>query len=182
MKKIILMVASVGAVLFFTVNSFAESAPYALENTAGFFVSGNLGYGKVDIKNSTIPARDLRGFTWNMNGGYQFCRYVAAEMGYTKFHDAANTETSGWNLIAKGIYPLRDQFDIFGKAGLMRLSFKDTTGASRDKVVPQFGLGGSYNINANIALSVQGLTTLAGENNLPATYGAYAGASYRFTA
>lgn len=180
MKKIV-SIAAAAAVLFSTTNSFAESAPYELGNTAGFFVSGNLGYGKVDIKNSAVAARDMRGFTWNMNGGYQFCRFAAAEIGYTKFHDAANTETSGWNLIAKGIYPLRDQFDIFGKVGLMRLSFKDTAGARRDKVTPQFGLGGSYNINANIALSVQGLTTLAGENNLPATYAAYAGACYKFT-
>lgn len=102
-------------------------------------------------------------------------------MSYADFHAPSNAEASGWSLLGKGIYPLHDQFDAFGKAGVMRLHTKDVFGARKDSVVPEFGVGAAYNVNDNIAVSVQGLMSFAASNQVPATYAAYAGASYKFT-
>ncbi len=169
-------------------------------SAAGVFVSGNLGYAKQDVKlTGGAPEKDTRGFAWNVNTGYQFNQYLALEAGYTRFSgikigiNSANVDThlQGVDLLAKGIYPINDQFNVFAKAGAMDM-FRKTTATGlgtlfhQSRIVPEFGIGTSYNLTHHVALTLQGITTLAmkgpknGSGTMPATYAGYAGVTYKF--
>lgn len=168
-------------------------------NNAGFTVSGNLGYGKVNYNaaNLGVPSKNLSGFAWNGNLGYQFNQYLALESGYTHFHDitvpgAGKLDTQGVDLLVKGILPINSQFNVFAKAGAMdiftkALNTNNTSAGRRSRITPEFGIGTSYNVTRNVALTLQGITTLAmkgphtGTFTQPATYAGYVGASYKFS-
>ncbi|OAI49414.1 hypothetical protein AYO45_02570 [Gammaproteobacteria bacterium SCGC AG-212-F23] len=84
------------------------------------------------------------GFAGRIFGGYQFCQYWAAELGFSKFTNAtakanaaasyppgpltANLAASGSvsayavDLVAKGILPIQDNFSAYGKLGAAYLN------------------------------------------------------------
>ena len=183
------------------------NAPNPQHPGRGIFASGNLGWGKIDLTKSThATGFSNSGFAQNANLGYQFGKYVAIESGYTHFANVTNdtalnndtVKTYGIDLLVKGILPITEQFNVFAKAGAMYLHTSATdnnvlfgTGPSIafHRYVPEFGLGTSYNVNQHIALTVQGIRTLAvkgsgttGTNSItmPATWLALAGVSYKF--
>ncbi|OGT35683.1 MAG: hypothetical protein A3F11_07190 [Gammaproteobacteria bacterium RIFCSPHIGHO2_12_FULL_37_14] len=221
MKKVIVGFVGATALAAFSVamagemtNIPASDQPSSNNNDAGFFISGNLGYDKFDFaKPTTAPiSQDSitnTGFAWNGNVGYQFNSYFALESGYTQFADVLanspipgissgmlaveNKDNYGIDLLAKGILPINQKFNVFAKAGVMRLHttqvtsrlgvFPDSsTTLASVRYVPEFGVGASYNLTHNVALTLQGITTLKSNNNIPATYAGYAGLSYKFNA
>ena len=81
----------------------------------GFYIDGNIGYGKVNQKVSNAPKHDTSGIAWNINGGYKFTQNWAADFGYTRYaaEDFGNVPSYGptkakkpysVHLAAKGIY------------------------------------------------------------------------------
>ncbi len=181
-------------------------------NAAGFYVSGNLGYGDVDVKKPSlsVPGTDITttrdGVAWSGAVGYQFNPYVAVEGGYIQFSDvkvklqapnasvSVTTKTKGVDLAVKGIYPINEQFNVFGKVGLVYLSHTlSHTGTVRDgsvslslddtdhHIVPLFGVGASYNITQNWAVDLQGIVTTKSGDNFPATYTGLVGLTYKFS-
>ena len=175
----------------------ASDQSFSGYNPTGITISANLGYDKVSYpKNSGIPSKDLDGLSWNTDLGYQFGQYLAIQAGYTSFADVkysgVSLDTYGVGAVIKAILPVNDEFSVFAKAGAMDMFTKavvsTVTLAHRSRIAPAFGLGASYNITQNIALTVQGITTLAmkgphrtgGSFTMPATYAAYAGFSYKF--
>lgn len=187
--------------------STAVSAP--VDNSAGFYVNGNLGFGRYGLSSSDVNAYNAVGFNvdrnsiaWSANVGYQFNPYIAVEAGYMQLPYArftvpgvsghADLDTSAFTVDAKGIYPINEQFDVFAKAGLAveTQSLSGSTGpvvaSHNHQVLPLFGLGVDYNINQNWAVGVQGIATLksGGITNAsyyPATYTALAGVTYKFS-
>lgn len=197
-------------------------------NGAGIFVSGNLGYSNTDFNKSDFNLGGVgnglpvtltkKHFAWNANLGYQFNKYFAIEGGYTSVPGATATYTAaansyagtdtistmnGLGLDVKGILPVSKKFDVFAKAGAMRLSGKVTEVATIvpatrvtnfDAWTPMFGIGTDYNISKNIAVNVQDIYLLQanynGYNNaynttthlqhIPATNMVLAGVSYKF--
>lgn len=163
----------------------------------GIFVGTGVGFGKIFPSNAGVSSGDLSGISWNLNGGYQFNPYFALETGYYQFESIkilsaengpVNNNVYGINLLATGIIPLKNKFNVFGKFGFMRLHLKTSSAgygsmnySDVNKIVPEFGLGGGYAINDNFALSLQGLMSLAAKNNVPATFATYLGANYLFT-
>lgn len=202
MKKLVVSVVSAAALVTAGMaaanhSMAASDQSFSANSARGVYVGGNVGYGKFDQTNSGLPAKDLRGFTWNADLGYQFNKYAALETGYTQFHTIkvnttagkVNNTLYGVSLLAKGILPVTEQFDLFAKAGAMDLFSKATTGATtsrRARIVPALGLGTSYHVTKNVSLDVQGITTMAmkgphkGSYTMPATYAGYAGVSYKF--
>ncbi|HLB56017.1 MAG TPA: outer membrane beta-barrel protein [Coxiellaceae bacterium] len=160
------------------------------QNAPGIFVSANLGYGLPDLKNTNNSG----GFAWNGSGGYQFDRYFALEAGYTEIEGKkvllgvvkSNCHLSGLDLLAKLMYPFNRDNNIFVKFGAMnaqnRVYYSDlNTSTIRTRVVPEFGLGISHHVAKNFSLSLQGVTTLASNNDVvPASYAVYVGMSYKF--
>lgn len=170
-------------------------------NAAGIFISGNLGYNsakfdKKDFNSSSVALKE-GGFTWNVNAGYQFNQYFAVEGGYTSFADTHATLSGvtsnkitldGFNANAKGIYPINEQFDLFGKAGVTRLTEKQSIGtgntalkSTEKKWTPDLGVGAAYNVNDNVALTAQDIYTFKPKGSIPSTNSILAGVSYKFT-
>lgn len=212
MKKILVGLVSAVALATFATGMAAASknsmvADQSSNDSAGVFISGDLGYGRLSFDDNTGLSDSKRsGLVWRVAGGYQFNPYIALEAGYTSYPDikvsasdvqtgetiTGKLATSNIDLLAKGILPVNDQFDLFAKAGMAYMTYEDSasltvngvTAASASKthnrITPEFGIGAAYNITHNVALSIQGLTTLSPSKNYPATYTALAGVSYKF--
>ena len=202
MKKVVVgfvsatALATISLAMAGGMTSMAASDQSSMSNVSGVYIGGNAGYGKVNFINPAVNAsnppltKNLSGFAWSGDLGYQFNQYFAVESGYTSFHSfnvpQGTIRTYGIDLLAKGILPINEQFNVFAKAGAMNLYTKQintaTTLANHSRIVPEFGVGTSYNVNSNVALTLEGLTTLkmTGSNAMPATYVGLAGMSYKF--
>ncbi len=212
MNKVFVALAGASALVVSTAGlaggpTTAANAP--VDHSAGFYVNGNAGYGHVDTPN--IVDKDLKfsrnSFAWSGNVGYQFNPYIAVEAGYmalpytkakSKSFDTVNLATNSTvkgktdaiTVAAKGIYPINQQVDLFGKAGLAYLSRTavvnvngnvTSTKIKGNHITPLFGLGVDYNLTQNWAVNVQGVTTLKSGDGFPATYTALAGLTYKFS-
>lgn len=192
MKKILVGLVSAVALATFATGMAAASknsmvADQSSNDSAGVFISGNLGYGSVDQEKSDYaPVQpnsiDNSGVAWNINLGYQFNKNIAIEGGYTQFADTVakfdningtgingtnKTSLSGFGADAKLIFPVSDQFDLFAKGGAIDLhesQLAKVAGVS-EKVTgsawtPELGVGAAYNLTKNVSLSLQDIYTL----------------------
>jgi len=202
MNKLVLVTALSAATLL-AGNALAGSVETA-SNPAGFYVNGNLGYGaSLGLPSGWNTKSHL---VWSGNAGYQFNKYIAVEGGYMQLPSAKVKDTSLVNvkstqslidIVAKGIYPINEQFDVFAKAGLgysfQRLSASVVgLGYASEKakhfIVPVFGAGADYNINSNLAVTVQGFANMAhgkkenfaDANYLPSSLSGLVGLTYKF--
>lgn len=186
MKKVVVMFVSAAALATLGMaaasNSMAAS-DNGSNDSAGIFVSGNLGYSNADYEKAdflpTPVSLKTSGFAWNANVGYQFNRYIAIEGGYTQFADvkasmddgvpASDTVSLGaFGLNVKGMLPIaNDRFDLFAKLGAMDMNEENTlagSGLSKKQHAgsswtPDLGVGAAYNVNKHIALSLQDVYT-----------------------
>lgn len=130
----------------------------------GAYAGGTLGWGTIHqstFNNSNAPTNTASGdgitesqstssneggFAGRIFGGYQFTRNFAAELGYTRFHNANSTQSSiitddegtssqtlastirteAVDLVAKGILPLQNCFSLYGKLGAAYLHATNT--------------------------------------------------------
>ncbi len=167
---------------------------------SGLYVGGNVGYGKtnesINLANTDLTTSN-KGFVWGVDAGYQFTKNWAVEAGYTQMPNVKIAQGSATNknrivdLVVKGIYPLNDQFNIFGKLGAAYTHTHTTDvtvaglqldGANQSSgaIVPYFGAGVGYNLTQNVSFNVQGFATTKRGNVVPAMYGATAGLQYTF--
>lgn len=184
-------------------------------NASGVFVSGDAGVGFVGLKKSDFndpitnaaPTQfQTHGFAWAANLGYQFNKYLALEAGYMTFGKtkvnttiggiAANETDSfgGFDAAAKVIAPISSQFNLFAKAGAVDMHddadlsvVGRTIRAHGSTWVPMLGLGTSYNVSNNVALTVQddyafrtNYTHQGVKTFMPAANDVLAGLSYKF--
>jgi opacity protein-like surface antigen len=113
----------------------------------GYFVSGNLGTGIVDeISKSGTNDAGFTGFGGGLNLGDQFTPNFGAELGASIYSLAFSTLTM-YDLVAKGVLPLNQRGEFFGKlgVGLARLRVCVLGCDSHERVGPAFGLGFAYN-------------------------------------
>src|SRR5690242_10548813 len=109
--KVLLLVAASAVSIYATSSVMAAIAipnAWYIEGNAGTSRISNTNYGSSGLSNSN------NGFGWNINGGYKFMPYFAAELGYTnyaktkvKFNGAgiANNTHFSYYLAGKGILP-----------------------------------------------------------------------------
>lgn len=152
----------------------------------GFYATGTFGYGKTDLSDGDITKNT--GFLWNAAGGYRFNKYFGTEAGYLSLPNVKiknrKVKPSAFYAALKAIYPFNDAFDVFAKAGVgytsVSLNGASLNGISKHRFIPLFGLGLDYNLGPNLALTVQGITTLKSGHSFPATYGGLVGLTYTF--
>lgn len=186
-------------------------------DASGIFVSGNLGYGSIGVKKSNFndpitnaaPTKfSNTGLAWAANLGYQFNRYFAVEAGYLDFGGDKVTGTyngnsltqkdtfGGFNATLKGILPINNQFNVFAKAGMIDMHWHESGSNSTNilngvgsvsKLVPLLSIGAAYNVNSNVALTLQDAysfkTKFHKDGNpvtMPAANAILAGVSYKF--
>ena len=121
-----------------------SAGAYAQQPTAtGFYIGAELGNTDVEHADSDVGFKFL--------GGYQFNRYVAAELGYGLLYDKSDVEVKALEAVAVGMFPIANQFSIIGKLGFANVDFKVPAG-SDDKTELTWGVGVQYDFNRNLGL------------------------------
>lgn len=195
-KKLLIAAALAG----FSLIGFSSVANAALP---GFYVGGQLGWGHTGWSTSdTTPSAssvDNNGIAGRVSGGYQFNENWAAELGYSRFSNTDFNKIGGIpgfnatvkneyavDLVGKGILPLGNCFNLYGKLGAAYLSAEGTTnfgGSSNTehKVYPTFGVGVSYDITPNVPVDLSwNRIQKVGSNDLPSTDLVALGIAYNF--
>jgi len=172
-RKIALATLSLAAATAFAGSALAQSSESAA------YVGVAIGQSKIkDACSGASPTTavsvscDDKDTAWRVYGGYQFNRYVAAELAYTDFGKvqanasgpggsaSAEVKTNAWELVGVGSYPIGTSgFAPYAKLGIARIesklssnfgvSDKDT---SNDWTV---GLGVRYDITKNIGVRAE---------------------------
>jgi opacity protein-like surface antigen len=83
-------------------------------------------------------------------GGYQFMKYLAAEIQYDDFGSPTLTggpsvKINGYSGAAVGILPLNDQWSFLGKFGYASTKLGSLDSTKKSDIT--YGVGGLYNIN-----------------------------------
>lgn len=150
--------------------ALAPSAAFADDFYVGATVSkgGSLTYrNPVNGKSDTADASN----TYKLFGGYDIHDYLALEGGYLRsgatHYDKAmlgvasdpTFERHGFYLALRPQYQFNEAWSVFGKAGLVRNTFKTTDGAggssSASSVKPLLGVGVAYNVSKAAALTLE---------------------------
>jgi len=161
---------------------------------AGYYLSGNIGYGKVKEQISNAST-DNKGFAYNINAGYRFCKHFGVELGYTSLPNVkANgtsvaKENSIIDIAAVGRIPFANRFNVYGKAGLARVHtnyvapLTDSDGkiysGDKAKIAPYFGIGAGYAFTQNVELDFQVAGTPK-QDTIPSMYAVTSGVTYVF--
>jgi OmpA-OmpF porin, OOP family len=145
---------------------------------AQFYVGGSLGWSDYKSGNAvpmTSGSVDGEDTGYKIFGGYQFNRNFAFEAAYLDLGKASYTgsvgaapltggraETTGFNFSAVGTLPLTQNFDVFGKLGMMMwetdASFvvSGVPGSQKnDGNDLTYGVGIAYNFTPNLALRAE---------------------------
>ena len=121
-----------------------SAGAYAQQPTAtGFYIGADLGNTDVEHADSDVGFKFL--------GGYQFNRYVAAELGYGLLYDKGGVEVKALEAVAVGMFPIANQFSIIGKLGVANVDVK-VPGGSDDKTEITWGVGVQYDLNRNLGV------------------------------
>jgi OOP family OmpA-OmpF porin len=103
----------------------------------GFYIGGEIGNADFGSDDDT---------SLKILGGYQINRHFAAEVGYSQLFDKGGAEVTAFELVGVGMYPLGNQFSIFGKLGIASVNV-DTVVGSNDNTELTFGVGVQYDLN-----------------------------------
>lgn len=142
MTKEKLMKKTVAALFLSTVALSAAAADQ------GFYVGANVGQSSTD----TLSLSTKTGTAFSVLGGYQFMKYVAAEIQYNDFGSPTITggssmKINGYSAVAVGILPLNEQWSLMAKLGYA--STKLGTPIDKSKSDVTYGIGGQFNIDKN---------------------------------
>lgn len=135
MKKII--AASLLSVTF---------ASPALAADQGLYLGANVGQSSTD----KYPLSTKTGTAFEVLGGYQFMKYVAAELQYNHFgsptiQGGESFKIDGYSLTAVGIYPFNEQWSVHARLGYAHTNMGSPVDSSKSDVT--WGIGGQYNID-----------------------------------
>ncbi len=153
----------------------------AAQQDAGFYAGGAVGQTKA--KDACTDLTDLAPFVgscddkdtaWKIFGGYQFNRYIGAEIGYVDLGKvtangtilgvpvSANIKAKGFEALAVGTLPINEQFAAYGKAGFFRWDVDASAvvggvavAASEKGTDLTYGIGLKYNFTKNLAVRVE---------------------------
>jgi opacity protein-like surface antigen len=175
------MIKKIMAVSVLGVSALGMMAANATTN--GIYVTGQAGYADTHMKNSLsftrVPGSKPMpngGLAGRLAIGYQFNSNLAVELGYLQMSKLKSISPQAPNYLrtslafrqnaidvaAKGILPLNDKFNVYGKLGVAYLT-NDTTissksikyndnkalGLAQHNWAPEAGVGASYNVTPN---------------------------------
>jgi OmpA-OmpF porin, OOP family len=181
MNKITALALLAASAASFTVN--------AEVNQPGFYLGGSVGYTSVDWDTlddiedlgASVDDNDIG---YKLFAGYRINKFFAVEGFYADLGEAT-AETSGFvggnpaqasadinadtfGLAALAIYPINDNFEVFGKVGFNSWNadakanvqipadgVNETESESDDGTDPMYGVGAAYIFNNNLSLRVE---------------------------
>jgi opacity protein-like surface antigen len=122
--------------------------PAAAQSTdTGFYVGANVGQSKLKDVCSGCDDKDT---AWRFLGGYQINRNFSAELGYTNLGEFSGTKVNAWELVGVGLFPINNQFGIYGKLGGHHSEAKD--GGSETGNGLTYGAGLQFDLSRNLGL------------------------------
>lgn len=119
----------------------------AQSDNPGFYVGANVGQSK--LKNGCAGCDD-KDTAWRFLGGYQLNRNFAAELGYTHLGEFGGTKVNALELVGVGLFPINNQFGIYGKLGGHHSEAKD--GGSESGNGLTYGAGLQFDLSPNLGL------------------------------
>jgi len=135
-------------------------------NWSSAYIGGGLGQSKAKdgCTGFSGGSCDDSDTAFKIFGGYQFNRYIAAEIGYTDLGktkasvgaQSLEVKASAWELSAVGSYPVMDQLSILGRLGAYygegKLSSNFGAGGNKKTTNVTFGLGVQYDFTKNFGV------------------------------
>ena len=118
----------------------ASAGALAQATVPAFYVGVDIGKTDVDTADDDIGLKLI--------AGYQFHRNIAAEFAYGMLYDKGGVEVTSMELVAVGIFPINNQFSIFGKLGLARL---EADPGSDDNDIT-YGIGVQWDATRNLGV------------------------------
>ena len=112
----------------------------------GFYVGADVGQSSTN----TLDLSTKTGTAFSVLGGYQFMKYLAAEIQYNDFGSpthtgGSSTKINGYSGAAVVILPLNDQWSLLGKFGYASTKLGSPYNTKKSDIT--YGLGGQYNIS-----------------------------------
>ena len=126
----------------------------------GFYAGASVGQSKSDCSGSSGSCDD-KDTAYRIFGGYKFHPNIAVEGGYSPLGETSGgnvtAEANAWDLVGLGIFPLGNNFSIFGKLGFYNAEVKLGGLASGKKTTTDltYGIGGQYDFNRNLGLRLE---------------------------
>jgi len=129
----------------FVASALLASAPAFAADDSGFYVGAGVGNFGLEI-----DGFDDSDIGFKVFGGYQFMKYLGAELEYIDGGTAEDfglkIDVSGFNLSAMGILPVGEKFNLFAKLGMIFWD-ADVSGAGRGSDSGEdfsWGVGAGY--------------------------------------
>lgn len=152
-------------------------APAAM---AGGYVGGSITQTKLSIDENGFNEDDTG---WKVYGGFNFFKFFGLEAGYLDLGEPKDNSTgdsadlTAWALSARGILPLGDHFELFGKVGYMAWEADLSDGFTEDDTDLTYGAGVAFLLgsHAEIRAEYQVLDVDGADLDLVS-----AGAAFRF--
>ena len=182
MKKQLIHITLTGLISLTSINALADgiSNPFSENGEATkFYVGSSLGYSRqAGICNETFinnASCDDSGMSFKIYGGARINPMFGVEGGYRKFNNtkiygndgsgnltSLDKSISGFDAELVGYFPVTNEIEAFGKAGLLRWSQDTTkkeqiqeTTANEKGTSLLVGAGGSYQINENLKVRTE---------------------------
>jgi len=161
--------AKKGLAILGLASAMALTGP-AFAQDSGFYAGLHIGQSSADdacdgISGAGVSCDD-KDTAWKILGGYQFNRHLAVEIGYTDLGEvsasgpggSASVESTAFEVVAVGIFPIADKFSIYGKLGMYRGDTEATApGVSESETNNDltFGFGVRYDFTKNLGVRAE---------------------------
>lgn len=169
-SKVLITICALGAVAAMTLSTASLAAnDNEISINKGIYVGASIGYGGSGNNPYTHNSRAL-GLIYGFNGGYKFNKYFALEGGYTALPNVtignSDLTKDNWlvDVAAKGIIPINQRFNIYGKVGIARVSTKynaiealdsNQPNGVKHRFTPLYGAGAGINISRHTAFTLE---------------------------
>lgn len=155
--------------------AIAAISPLVFAQDSGWYVGASIGQSKAkDTCPNTVPVGvncDDTDTGWSVFSGYQFNKYLGAEIGYAdlgefKVSTSGTTDTlkvKGSELLGVGTFPINPQFEVYGKVGVFFWNVKESCAGTLCPFGSQnetgsdltYGLGAKFTFTKNVGVKVQ---------------------------
>ncbi|HID94358.1 MAG TPA: porin family protein [bacterium (Candidatus Stahlbacteria)] len=185
MKKITLSLVSIVALsgLAFAGGDIApvvEEPVVVLEDNSVFYIGLGYGYFNQTVDNVINSNIELESNSVMLQAGYQYNQYIAFEGRYwigigdiTQNGGINPGDKSGdydaWGLYLEPIYPVTQEFDVYGLLGYADTSVKYDSGEFWNTDGFSWGIGAQYAVTENILIFVDYLN-MGSEDSVDLTY------------
>jgi OOP family OmpA-OmpF porin len=143
------------------------AAQMRMPSLSSAYIGGGIGQSKAKDGCDAIGVAtscDDKDTAWRVFAGYQFNRNIAAELGYADLGKigfsvgalgSGEVKATAWDLSAIGLWPVANQFSIFGRLGFYNAETKisGVIGGGKKRTTDlTFGLGVQYDFTRNFGV------------------------------